>query len=277
MNPIKLFRWLLLIGLTACCAAVLGATGNAVTNPVSDYGTQLSGLFWLVMAICGAFFALVITIMAIVFFRFRAKRAEAEGKAVHGNVKLEILWTAVPLALMVWLAFVSADLVNYQLRPPPSTLIVKVVAYQFGWDYEYYQSVPNGTGADLMTIKNICGNPASMVTIRKLNIKSTNDFTLPVNTPVRFLVSSRDVIHSFWIPDFLIKRDTVPGLVADLWLTPDTLGDFRVVCAALCGPDHAVMTGTMRVVSAEAFAAWSAEHAVAPAPQASPDSKENRT
>lgn len=262
MRAIGIKPWLAALALIAGSTACLGAAEPGILQPVTEYGGQVANLFWLVLAICGAVFCLVAAIMVTVFFRFRARKGRTEGGMVRGSMVLEMIWTAVPLALMVYLAWVSVDLVNLQLRPPARTLIVQVVAYQFGWDYEYFESVPNGTGSDLVTVRNICGNPAAMVTIRKLGVSSTNDFALPLGVPVRFLVSSRDVIHSFWIPDFLIKRDTVPGLVADMWMTPNRLGDFRVVCAALCGPAHSAMTGTVHVMDAAAFSAWMAAHAI---------------
>jgi cytochrome c oxidase subunit 2 len=229
-----------------------------IAQPVTDYGIKIVGLSYIMMALCILFFLLVVGIIAYCLWKFRAKGPNEEGVAIHGHTGLEIIWTVVPAVIMLALGLASTVLVIDQLNPPKKTLIVKVTGYQFGWDFEYYQADAdlNGNVSDVQTIRNICGNPAVMVKIKSLHVKSVDQFTIPKDTDIRFLTNSRDVIHSFWVPEFLIKRDMVPGLIADFWVHPTQTGEFTAKCAALCGASHALMVAKVHVVEPQQFQTW---------------------
>ena len=229
-----------------------------IAKPITDYGVKIVGLSYIMMALCILFFLLVVGIIGYCLWKFRAKGPKDEGVAIHGHTGLEIIWTVIPALIMLALGLTSTVLVIDQLNPPKSTLIVKVTGYQFGWDFEYYQADAglNTNAADVQTIRNICGNPAVMVKIKSLHVKSVDQFTIPKDTDIRFLTSSKDVVHSFWVPEFLIKRDMVPGLVADFWVHPNLTGDFVAKCAALCGASHAAMVAQVHVVEPQQFQTW---------------------
>ncbi|NNM68128.1 MAG: cytochrome c oxidase subunit II [Spirochaetales bacterium] len=251
----RTFPWLL-----AALVVTPAWPSDFLVHPVSAYSGSIDAILWVTIAISIVFFALVVGIMAFVFFRFRAKKAGEEGVRIHGNVPLEIVWTVVPAIILVALSIWAVDVFNVELNPPESTLIVKVTAYQFGFDFSYYESSPNFQGAQTVTVHNICGNPAAFVKIRSLGVKTHGHFEIPQGVPVRFLVTSKDVIHSFWVPAFMIKRDTVPGLSSDMWLTPTTVGTYPVKCAVLCGPGHDGMRATLKVVPKAEFSSWLAAH-----------------
>jgi cytochrome c oxidase subunit II len=227
-----------------------------ISDPASDYGMQIAGLSYIMMALCIIFFLLVVGVIAYCLWKFRAKGPNEEGLAIHGHTGLEIVWTVVPALIMIALGVVSTVLVIDQLNPPKKTLVVKVTGYQFGWDFEYYESDAAAESTDYETVRNICGNPAVMVKIKSLHVKSVDKFTIPTGTDIRFLTAAKDVIHSFWIPEFLIKRDMVPGLIADFWVRPTRAGEFTAKCAALCGASHGIMTAQVNVVSPDEFKAW---------------------
>lgn len=267
----KLFRICLTL-LTAgfVFSAVPLAASDYLAHPVSDYGENVTNLLFLLLTIAGAVFFLIVGIMAIILIRFRAKKPGEEGVRTHGHTVLEIVWTVVPFVIVFILAGMSVNLTLVQAKPPADALIVKVIGYQFGWDFEYYQTTSNTQGADVTTVKNICGNPAFMVTIKNLHVKTTTEFQIPQGVPVRFLVTSKDVVHSFWVPDFMIKKDTLPQYVADFWLTPRLVGEYPVVCAALCGSDHATMTGKVKIVPKNDFDTWLAAQQAAQAQEVKP-------
>jgi len=234
-----------------------------IAQPASDYGMKIADLSYVMMTLCIIFFVLVVSVIAYCLWKFRAKGPNEEGVAIHGHTGLEIVWTVIPALIMIALGVVSTVLVIDQLNPPKKTLLVKVTGYQFGWDFEYYQS-DAAAGADYETVRNICGNPAVMVKIKSFHVKSVDELTIPKDTDIRFLTTATDVIHSFWIPEFLIKRDMVPGLVADFWVRPVRAGEYTARCAALCGANHGLMTAKVHVVEPAQFQSWlTAQGAVA--------------
>jgi len=238
------------------CGSSLSAEPFFLPTSGGQYAEQVDNLFYIMLWIVGFFFVLVVGLLVFFIIRFRAKKPNEEGKNIHGHSVLEFVWTIIPFGIMVYLAIISTTLIDEQLNPPPKTLIVEVIGRQFGWDFNYYESEPNGTQADTKLVSAICGNPASFVRIRTLGVSSKEEITLPKGRPVRFLVSSKDVIHSFWIPEFRIKRDTVPGRVSDMWFTPDKVGTFTAHCAELCGLEHSTMNAKIKIVDSAEFDTW---------------------
>ncbi|HWI08052.1 MAG TPA: cytochrome c oxidase subunit II, partial [Solirubrobacteraceae bacterium] len=158
---------------------------------------------------------------------------QLDGPPIHGNTRLEVIWTAIPAIILVLLcAYAWIVLVDIE-EARADEMRVNVVGQQFAWTFEYPQ-------AD--------GEP----------IKSTQLY-LPVNRPVRFYVKALDVIHDFWVPAFRMKIDAVPGIETRYRVTPTRLGTYPVVCAELCGLGHAVMRAQTRVVTPAEFNTWLAE------------------
>ena len=153
-----------------------------------------------------------------------------DGPPIHGNTKLEVVWTAIPAIMLVlicsWAYVKLTDIEQAQA----GEMRVNVTGQQFAWSYEYPQA---------------SGKP----------IKSTTLY-LPKDRPVRFFVQARDVLHDFWVPAFRMKIDAVPGITTHYRVTPNRLGTYPVVCAELCGLGHSVMRSTAKVVSPADFNAW---------------------
>jgi cytochrome c oxidase subunit II len=168
----------------------------------------------------------VFIIYSVVVFR---RRRAAQFK---GSNSLEVAWTLVPLATVIFLAFIGARDLSQIRKPDPNAMDVKVTAFQWGWAYEYPDT----------------------------GITSTTLY-LPLNRQVHLIMTSRDVIHSFWVPEFRIKQDVLPGqnLVKELRITPTRIGDYKVRCAELCGGAHAYMEAPVKVVSQADFDAWVSE------------------
>jgi cytochrome c oxidase subunit II len=180
-------------------------------------------------------FVLVTTVVlfSVIKFRMRPGEENLDGPPIHGNTRLEVIWTAVPAIILVVLcAYAWIVLVDIE-EARADEMRVNVTGQQFAWTFEYPQSG---------------GKP----------IKSSQLY-LPNDRPVRFYVKALDVIHDFWVPAFRMKVDAVPGIETKYRITPNRVGTYPVVCAELCGLGHGVMRATARVVTPEDFDKWIAE------------------
>ena len=180
-------------------------------------------------------FVLVTTIVlfSVLKFRMRPGEENLDGPPIHGNTRLEVVWTAIPAIILVVLcAYAWIVLVDIE-EAQANEMRVNVTGQQFAWTFEYPQAG---------------GKP----------IKS-NQLYLPSDRPVRFYVKALDVIHDFWVPAFRMKVDAVPGIETRYRVTPNRVGTYPVVCAELCGLGHSVMRAAARVVTPADFDKWIAE------------------
>ncbi len=185
-------------------------------------------LFNFLMGIAVVIFLLVEGALVYAIIRFRRRAGDdSEGPAIHGNNTLEVVWTLIPAIIVVAISAYSYRVLTQIEQPVQSPIVVRVVGQQFIWTFEY---------------------PESGVT--------SNSLHLPVDRPVQFQIESKDVIHSFWVPEFRIKRDATPGQISELTITPNQLGRYPIRCAELCGAGHAAMVGEVVVETEEAFEAW---------------------
>ena len=186
-------------------------------------------------------FVLVMAVAIYSVVRFRAKPGDmGDGAPIHGNAKLEVVWVLIPFVIVSVLAAYAWIVLDDIEEKKEGELVVHVFGQQFAWSYEY-------RGKD--------GKP----------IRST-ELVLPVDKPVRFDISTRDVIHSFWIPDFRLKSDAVPGITTKWRATPTKIGRHDVVCAELCGAGHSAMRASAQVVSQAEFDKWLAKAGGGPPP-----------
>jgi cytochrome c oxidase subunit 2 len=167
---------------------------------------------------------------AIVFTAPKGSPPSAIGVQIHDAPVLEFWWTAIPTILVVVLSIYSVKIWADLQNTAGDVLTVEAIGYQFGFQFRYPK----------------LANP-------------TTELHLPVGTPTTIHVSSRDVIHGFWLPEFRIKVDMVPGLVNTLHITPDRIGSYRVICSEFCGVLHGQMAGKVVVESQQDFAKWFAQ------------------
>ena len=229
-----------LVAIGAACGA--GAALVALLIPwlphaASKQAGRIDFVFWFVTAISIAIFALVAAVIIYALLKFRAQPDEdADGPPIHGHTGLEIAWTAVPAALVTSISIVSAVVLAKNEHIPHASaaadplrpLVVDVKAQQFAWSFSY----PGFKGLTSPTLK------------------------MPLDVPAELRVTSIDVTHSFWVPEFGQKMDAVPGSVNNLAITPDRQGTFPVVCTELCGLGHALMRSTAQVMPRARFMAW---------------------
>ncbi len=204
-------------------------------------------LFRLEMAVISFLFALIVVPLVYSLLVFRRQPGDtSDGEHIEGNTRLEITWTVLPLMTVLLFSYLGASTLGETRRLDPNAMVVNVTAFQWGWSFEYPE----------------------------YGIRS-NKLYLPINRQTILKMQSQDVIHSFWVPEFRIKQDVVPGRTTEYRITPIQAGEYKVRCAEICGASHAYMLAPVVVVSQEAFDSWVQETiaAQAQAASAAPDPK----
>ncbi len=234
-NRMKHFVVASILVIVLTVLLIFGA-GQVRLLPVaaSAQAQPIDQLFRLMFFAIAFLFSLIVVFMlySIVVFR-RKKEDESDARHIEGNTKLEVTWTTIPLVIVLGLSFLGARSLAEVERPDPKALEVDVIGLQWTWRFEY----------------------------PRYGIVS-NELVLPVNKQVILYLSSQDVIHSFWVPEFRVKQDLLPGgeeFVRTLRITPTQIGSYKVRCAELCGIRHAYMESPVIVVSQADFDVWVAQ------------------
>lgn len=212
---------------------------------VSTYGPDIDRLYYIILGITGVIF--VVTQVLLVWFVVRYRHREGRRAAyIHGSTRAEVLWTAGPFIIVLFLALYSRGLwaeIKDPARFPADALQVDVMAKQFEWNVTYPgRDEQLGTDDDF--------------TVR-------NQLHVPVDRPVQVNLQSEDVLHSLFIPDLRVKQDAVPGKVIPVWFEVTDTGEYPIGCAELCGNAHTRMRGTLHVHTAEDYEAFLADGSAA--------------
>ncbi len=259
--------------LAALATAALAAPAFAdsgwgllnMTQGVTAISRRIYDLHMEIFEICVAIAIVVFGVMiwSIVTFR-KSKGAVADTTLVH-STRVEVMWTAVPVVILVVMAVPAARTLIAIEDTTGTELSIKVTGFQWGWEYDYLdQGVSylsrldrkSDAARELMS-----GIDPNTVEHYLLNVD--HPLVVPVGTKVRLLLTGADVIHSWWVPAFGVKKDAIPGFVNEAWFNVDTdkVGLYRGQCAELCGRDHGFMPIVVDVRSKDDFAAWVKEKA----------------
>ncbi|MFO0748813.1 MAG: cytochrome c oxidase subunit II [Myxococcota bacterium] len=204
----------------------------------SDYSQHVDSLFHFILWLCIFFFVLLMGLTAYYVVKYRKKSDTQRSSPVSHNFKLEFLWSAIPTVLLVVIfAWGFSDFTALSASPPDS-LAVRVVAQKWNWTISY-PALDRECSSEF--------GPTGEAHV---------DFYLPVNQPFTVQMSSQDVLHSFWIPAFRVKRDVLPNRYTGFTVTPVKTGDYHLFCAEYCGTNHSQMRGTAHVLSPEDWEAW---------------------
>ncbi len=245
----KVSRWrtkALLFALFLFSALLLIACQKTTSTPQSIFGGQgdhareIQSLFVPIIWIAGAVFVLVEGLLVYALFRFRAKAGQAKPAQVHGNTKLELVWTIIPVLLLAGIAVPTLSKIHKFAQPAgPDALTIKVTAHQWWWEFDYPEE----------------------------KIVTANELHIPVGRQVNVLLESADVIHSFWVPQLAGKEDVIPTHTNRRVFTALEAGTYLGQCAEFCGASHANMHFRVMAQTPEDYDAWlKAQQAPAPAP-----------
>ena len=218
--------------------AVASAVGIAICLIIDWFPAQSStaaediDTLWDVLLIVSVpIFVLVMTTAIYSVVRFRAKDGDkSDGLPIHGNTRLEIVWVTIPFLIVTSLAVYGWIVLDDIEAKASDEMVVDVTGQQFNWTFKYVEEdLPSG------------------------------ELVLPVDRRVKFNIRTRDVIHSFWVPEFRMKQDAVRGLTTTTRVTPTRTGSWQIVCAELCGIGHSTMRQRVRVVPEDEFEQWLAD------------------
>jgi cytochrome c oxidase subunit 2 len=189
----------------------------------------------------------VSALLVIVMVRFNRKSHPTPSKTSH-NTMIEVLWTVLPVLILVVIAIPSFRLLYKELVIPPADMTIKATGNQWYWGYEYPDNGDLAFDANMVPEDELAGRPRLLAT--------DNPVVVPVDTTVRVIVTGADVIHSWAVPAFGVKVDAVPGRLNETWFKAEKTGTYYGQCSELCGQGHAFMPIEVHVVSKEDFAAW---------------------
>jgi cytochrome c oxidase subunit II len=228
-------RHFVIVGILVVVTTILVYLGlnsaNLMPTAASAQATPIDWMWNLEVIFMSFFFALIVVPMTYSLIVFRRRKGDTtDAEHMEGNTKLEIAWTIVPLFIVTAFAYIGAANLAETRRVDPDAMIVEVTGLQWSWNFKY---------------------PAYGVVSDELHV--------PEGKQVLLQMTSLDVIHSFWVPEFRVKEDVVPGRITELRITPTLIGDYKVRCAELCGTSHAYMEKPVVISSQADFDVWMAE------------------
>jgi cytochrome c oxidase subunit II len=267
----------------ALCLAALGWAAGAVANTSNGYNLPLGvtevsrdiyALHMEVFWICVGIAVLVFGAMIYSLLKFRHSRGAVADTTMSHSTQVEIVWTLIPAVILVVMAIPAARLILMMEDTRNSELSIRVTGYQWKWEYQYMDAA---AGIDIFSTLARDSNFARQLhsgvdpsTVANYLLEVDKPLVIPSGTKVRLLLTSQDVIHAWWVPDFGAKRSAVPGFVNELWfrIDPGKEGIYRGQCAALCGRDHGFMPIVVDVRTPDAFKQWVADQKAAAPPAA---------
>lgn len=270
-SPLRRFTGIALMSLLALLSPAHAEIRQTsvwwLPRNVNMFGHEIDFIFYLILWLTGVTAVAVFSVMIYFLVKYRA-RPGVPAIHSHGNNTLEVIWTTIPVFIFLALAiYGNEQWTQMRLRTPPAdALPVAVVGEQFGWNVRY--PGPDGKLAKMVAAKVGKDNPFGVDPADPDGMDdftTYNDIVFPLNRPVRLYLSSKDVIHAFYVPEFRLYQDMVPGRVYDfVWLKAEATGNFQLACNQLCGQGHYKMFGKLSVVGESAYQDWAKSKAPAP-------------
>jgi cytochrome c oxidase subunit 2 len=210
-------------------AFVIGFWIDWLPPLASEEGGRIDDLYIVTSAICLVIFAIVASVSLYALVKFRARPDDDEdGKPIHGNTLLELFWTAIPTVLVTAIAVYSAVVLVKNEDLPQGHRTIEVTAVQFAWSFAYPDE----------------------------GLDRVGELYVPVGETIELELTAHDVIHSFWVPEWRVKQDAVPGTLQRVIVTPTKTGKYPIICTELCGIGHSTMRNWVNVVAPEEFDRW---------------------
>jgi cytochrome c oxidase subunit 2 len=223
-----------------------------MTESATAIGRDIHGLHMTIFYICVAIAVVVFGIMLYSIVRHR-KSLGAEAQPFHESTLVEIIWTTIPLLILVAMAIPATKTLVEMYDTETSDIDIKVTGYQWKWRYEYLN-----TDVDFFSTLTTTQDQMHGLEPKSENylLEVDNHLVIPVNKKVRFLFTAQDVIHSWWVPELAVKKDAIPGFINESWAKVETPGIYRGQCTELCGQGHGYMPIVVEAVSEEDYQAW---------------------
>ena len=219
---------------------------------VTQVSRDVFELHMLIFYICVAIGAVVFSVMFYSLFRYTKKR-NPNPATFHESTKLEVAWTVVPFLILIAMAVPASKTLTEIYDDEEGEINIQVVGYQWKWEYKYLEDDINffsNLSTDQDEIYNLVPKGENYL------LEVDEPLIIPVDTRVRFLITANDVIHSWWVPDFAIKQDAIPGFINTAWTRAEETGIYRGNCTELCGKNHGFMPVVVKVVEKDEYNDW---------------------
>ena len=231
---------------------------------ITDISRETYSLHMLITIICALIAVVVYGVLIWSLVKYRKSKG-AKSASFHENTTIEIIWTVIPIIILVAMAIPSTGVLRQIYDASESELDIMITGYQWRWQYSYLDD----EGEEVSYFSNLATTDDQIAGLDEKNenylLEVDEPMVIPVNTKVRFLLTSADVIHSWWVPDFAVKKDAIPGFVNEAWVIAEETGTFRGQCTELCGQDHGFMPIAVEVVEQAEFDTWYGERQAAAA------------
>jgi cytochrome c oxidase subunit II len=193
----------------------------------STVASRVDNLYFFMIAV-SAFFAVLVTLLVVIFaIKYRRRHPAESGEPIHGSLALELIWTGIPFVIAMVMFVWGASVYFAIARVPAEALDIYAVGKQWMWKFQHREGQ-----------------------------REINELHVPVNTPVRVLITSEDVLHDLYFPAFRVKMDAIPGRYTQLWFNATKVGTYHIFCAEYCGTRHSGMIGRVHVLGQEDYQAW---------------------
>jgi len=258
MDIAKQSKWLVALSLLLSSSMVYADWTVNMRQGVTQISREVYELHMLIFWVCVVIGVVVFGVMIFSMLMHR-KSIGAVPADFHDNTKIEILWTVIPVIILVAMAVPATRTLSDMYDAGNAEIDIEVRGLQWKWQYTYLDDDPAkeiSFVSSLLTDRDEVNNLARKREHYLLDVD--NELVIPVDTRVRFLVTSGDTLHAWWVPDFAVKRDAIPGFIHEAWTVVDTPGIYRGQCAELCGKDHGFMPVVVRVVERAEYDTWMA-------------------
>lgn len=248
--------------LTTLLAALSALPAQAawelnMTQGVTSTAQEAYDLHMLVLWICTIVGIGVFAVMIYAIVTFQKAKGAVPATFTH-STKAEVIWTVIPTLILVFLGYETAPALVRIDDTRNSEMTIKITGYQWKWEYEYVGEGYSffSTLADTSNAARQLGSGVDPATVDNYLLEVDNALVVPAGVKIRYLITANDVLHSWWVPAFSVKRDAIPGYVNEGWFNVDKPGVYRGQCAELCGKDHGFMPIVVEALPKAEFEAW---------------------
>jgi cytochrome c oxidase subunit 2 len=250
--------------LALASTGALAAWDLNMPEGITAISRETYRLHMLIITVCVVIGVIVYGVLLYSIVKFRKSKG-AVASTFHHNTKIEVVWTVIPFVILIGMAIPSTRVLTQIYDASESEIDILVTGYQWRWQYQYLSD----EGEDVSFFSNLTTPDEQIYNVAEKGenylLEVDEPLVIPVNTKVRFLLTAADVIHSWWVPEFAVKKDAIPGFINESWVIAEQTGTYRGQCTELCGQDHGFMPVVVRVVEREEYDAWFAEKQAAAA------------